>query len=446
MARLNPPHHAPSTRPQLHHSPLACEDVNMRWSTPWLVLLGSRRALLNAAAHWPTALLVGALLVLSAGFARNYDGVDLRSEPWWLIGPYAASFITSLLLFGLYRSIFGKRLPVRVFPAFLAIYWLTAPLAWLYAVPYEMFLTPRQAIDANAWTLGVVALWRVASVARVAQVFLKCSWWRAFLIDLWFGVAIIWVASFFAPAPVLDVMGGLRLTDEERARSSLVFATRFLGFFATCVLGIAALVAANGINRRPGDADPSSTPLEPLRALVALPKRRPIRMRPIIIASLCAAAWIPLLIWQQPKQAAAHHIDTLARNHSFNDVLAALSKLQPSDLPVAWHVPVGDPGDRPADQLRSMQLAVTRAPFTVPTWIRRAYVDQTGLRLRQLHYFGHAPTWVEQLENAHPYWLEDNERSPGDTTRAELEWMLQQRDCLSMREIAALEHVFGRKE
>ena len=53
----------------------------MKASTLPLYLIGSRRAILDiASSRW--SLLIGAIFVLSAGFAREYDGEDLIGEPW----------------------------------------------------------------------------------------------------------------------------------------------------------------------------------------------------------------------------------------------------------------------------------------------------------------------------------------------------------------------------
>lgn len=68
-------------------------------------LLGSRAAILDATAYLPACLLIGVLLVLSAGFVRANDDEVLCTIPWWLLSPYAASLATSLLLVGLYRLI-----------------------------------------------------------------------------------------------------------------------------------------------------------------------------------------------------------------------------------------------------------------------------------------------------------------------------------------------------
>jgi len=44
---------------------------------------------------------VGLLFVISAGFAREYDGESLLHEPWHLLIPLGASLVSSLLLFSL---------------------------------------------------------------------------------------------------------------------------------------------------------------------------------------------------------------------------------------------------------------------------------------------------------------------------------------------------------
>src|SRR5262245_33154150 len=63
-------------------------------------LCGSRDAIQTIAGnrHAPW---IGLLFVLSAGFAREYDGEDLLHEPWYVVIPVGASLVTSFLLFSL---------------------------------------------------------------------------------------------------------------------------------------------------------------------------------------------------------------------------------------------------------------------------------------------------------------------------------------------------------
>lgn len=55
-----------------------------------------RHAILELAAN-RQAIWLGLLLVLSADFAREYDGEDLLREPWRLALPLFASLLTSVL-------------------------------------------------------------------------------------------------------------------------------------------------------------------------------------------------------------------------------------------------------------------------------------------------------------------------------------------------------------
>jgi hypothetical protein len=57
----------------------------MQVRTIFLYLIGNRQAILDIAAdrRW---LGIGALFVLSAGLAREYDQEDLVHEPWFLQG------------------------------------------------------------------------------------------------------------------------------------------------------------------------------------------------------------------------------------------------------------------------------------------------------------------------------------------------------------------------
>jgi hypothetical protein len=63
-------------------------------------LVGDRQAILKIAAD-RRAIGLGFLFVLSAAFAREYDGKDLLHEPWHLAIPLVVSLIASYLLFGL---------------------------------------------------------------------------------------------------------------------------------------------------------------------------------------------------------------------------------------------------------------------------------------------------------------------------------------------------------
>jgi len=176
-------------------------------------LVGRREAILKIAST-PSVLGVGAMLVLSAGLARNYDKPALWREPWRLLGPYGASLATSGLLFVLifgiawFRRMIGPG-ALRSYRAFLTVYWATAPLAWLYGIPFEKMLSPLKATEANLWMLGLVSIWRVALMARVVSVMIGVRAFLVFVVMMIVVDAVVWSAIVYSPVPLIQVMSGV---------------------------------------------------------------------------------------------------------------------------------------------------------------------------------------------------------------------------------------------
>jgi hypothetical protein len=105
---------------------------------------------------------------LPAGLAREYDGVFLPCEPWRLLIPFAVSTAMGTILWSAF--LLPRKSGTVGLRSFLGVFWMSAPLAWLYGIPYERFLSPLAAFNANLWTLGIVTIWRVAWVTRVVSV------------------------------------------------------------------------------------------------------------------------------------------------------------------------------------------------------------------------------------------------------------------------------------
>src|SRR5205085_6636802 len=140
----------------------------------------------------------------SAGFAREYDGEDLWHEPWHLLIPLAASLVSSFVLFTICFVRVVNNDPDRpsffaAYRSFLTLFWMTAPLAWLYALPYERFLGPGPATSANLWTLALVAAWRVAIMVRVVSVVTDRGWAPSLFLVMAFADAVALTAVFVMP-------------------------------------------------------------------------------------------------------------------------------------------------------------------------------------------------------------------------------------------------------
>src|SRR5688500_8263915 len=87
---------------------------------------------------------IGCLLVLITAVPRNYDQSYLFSSPFWLFGPLLFSFFSRTFLFIClyYRFIRPNLDEGTVRPStgsqwvsFMSLFWMTAPVAWLYAIP-----------------------------------------------------------------------------------------------------------------------------------------------------------------------------------------------------------------------------------------------------------------------------------------------------------------------
>jgi hypothetical protein len=159
--------------------------VRLRLATLVEYLIGRQKAIQEIANN-RHSLLIGFLLCFSAGLARHYDGKYLAREPWFLLAPAGASILTSSILFlfiYIATSVRARKIIpgiVRFYLSFLGLYWMTAPLAWLYGIPYERFVNDVDAAQANVWTLELVSLWRVLLISRVVSVLTPCSFFSGF--------------------------------------------------------------------------------------------------------------------------------------------------------------------------------------------------------------------------------------------------------------------------
>jgi len=133
--------------------PPAAERVTV--ATVARFLFGSREAILMLA-NGRFVLPLALVLVFSAAIARQYDHVYLLKNPGFLVRPLVASFLLasflySILLVAFWRNLEPPRPGFRAYVTFLKLYWMTAPMAWLYAIPFERWMGVMDAAVANLW-------------------------------------------------------------------------------------------------------------------------------------------------------------------------------------------------------------------------------------------------------------------------------------------------------
>jgi hypothetical protein len=304
----------------------------MRIRTLAAYLVGDRGAILSVAAD-RSAVAIGAIFVLSAGFAREYDGVDLRREPWRLILPFTASILMSTLLylairFGLAPHIRREKQYPQSYLAFLGCFWMTAPLAWLYAVPYERFLSQRGAATANLATLGLVALWRVLLITRVSSILSGRRFISAIFLVMVIADPVLLFALHSAPVPILITMGGVQLTAREQVIRDWTFIGGVTAVLSLPVWVIGAIIAMvrsrTAARAAPADIPEAKTSLE---------------YGIWVLAFLSIVVWIFAARGPQREQRLAADVDQLLLSGKLHDGVAAMSAHSRSEFPPVWEPP-----------------------------------------------------------------------------------------------------------
>jgi hypothetical protein len=115
----------------------------------------------SSAVHtqWRAFLTFGLVCTWLAGIGRYWD--NPRAHLWQTLGlgSVAYVFVLAFVIWALLAPLRPRNWSYRNVLLFLT---LTSPLALLYAIPVEKFMTWQSAVSANVAFLGVVAAWRVA--------------------------------------------------------------------------------------------------------------------------------------------------------------------------------------------------------------------------------------------------------------------------------------------
>lgn len=326
-------------------------------------LIGDRESILRIAAD-RSAIWIGLLFVLSAGLAREYDGEDLLREPWHTLIPLAASLLLSFLLFLPFWIRFEpayRPALVSAYRAFLTLFWMTAPMAWLYAIPYERLLSATGSVRANMWTLALVAGWRVLLISRVLSVLTNRSFWNVFVVVLAVADAALQIAISFVPVPVLQFMGGVRLTESEKLIQGTTFLLRFFGMIGLLVLVPAALFALF-MGRGAWSA------------VEADARQAPLTRTPVFYVALASlAVWIGILPLTQPEQQLRHVAERSLREGRISEGIELMSAHRREDFPPHWDPPprVGYASEVPP--LLDVMEALADGP---DDWVRAVYLDK----------------------------------------------------------------------
>jgi hypothetical protein len=335
----------------------------MRVRTLFLYLIGDRQAVIDVAAD-RRALWIGCVFVLSAGLAREYDGKDLVHEPWHLAIPFAASLVFSWVVFGILYEVALKhdwKGPSfwRSYRSFLTLFWMTAPLAWIYAIPYERFMDPLEATEANLTSLAVVAFWRVTLMSRATSILMGCSFAAAAFSILFVADVVALVAVSQAPFPLIEVMGGVRLTPSEAMVREITLSLGCWGLLGLPVFVIGLLVILCQRGRA----------WQMPEAVVEADRVAGQGLGWLAVGSVFF--WLPILPFTQREQLLRSHVETELQEGQIADALAEMSRHRQEDFPPHWEPPpkLGYREAKP-DLLAVMEEIVQHPPAD---WVRNHY-------------------------------------------------------------------------
>lgn len=354
-------------------------------------LLGSRDAILEvASSRW--SILIGILFVISAGLAREYDGENLLHEPWHALRPLGASLVSGTTLFLLVHLVAWMKSgksesnPPGFFVSwmrFMGVFWMTAPMAWLYAIPYERWTSPVDAIKLNLWTLAIVALWRVVLMVRVIQVIYGIKGIFAFFLVMIFSDAVVFTVITTVPTPVIDVMGGIRQSERDALLASVTFSVTILSILTAPVWIIGALVSIGML--RPNWPSLPNTSIQ----------AKPIGLLAIAVVSILA--FIPLLVIAQPEQLKKHKTEQLFMKGDIDDALALMSQYEPSDYPPHWNPPPRIGYRESVPSLDHVRDAMTKN--WPADWVAKVYLEKIDRELRyQLMPYWTNASWTDIAE------------------------------------------------
>lgn len=346
---------------------------------------GNRRAIERGASSCWT-LLIGAILVGTAVLARNYDGVSLLDRPQFIWRPFLMSLVSSFVIFWFAYGplglgvIEGESDPLEndeipsfwaQYFSFLGVFWLTAPIAWLYAIPVEHWWSPLEATKWNVGMLALVSVWRVILISRVLSVLSGRNVVFCLLLVLCPAMVEAFLAVGFFQVDMVGAMGGVRLLDSPERQfmndvREIVSEVSCLGTVAAVTMFGTLLI--NGEFKSKRKKAPRNLP----RLKFTSPPRFAVSLSLISLAAWLTLAWVSF-----PPLRNLAKMETLVWSGQSEEALVFLESVGPEGFPPNQRIPP-DPWVGRGSSLIEMVEALQA---DTPDWIVQLYQNHVSIFL-----------------------------------------------------------------
>ena len=185
-------------------------------------ILTFRRPSDAIATHWTLYFAFGITMTWLAGVGRYWD--NPRAALWQHLGLGSVAYVFCLALV-LWLIMLPMKPQRWSYQNVLLFVTLTSPLAFLYAIPVEKFMSLQAAQATNAWFLAIVAFWRLALLVWFLRTFAGLSRQASVIGSLLpIALIIITLSILNLEHVVFNFMGGIRgIRAEDQSPSDAAY-------------------------------------------------------------------------------------------------------------------------------------------------------------------------------------------------------------------------------
>jgi hypothetical protein len=252
---------------------------------------------------------------------------------------------------------------------------MTAPLAWLYAIPIEIMADEMTSLRFNLTLLSIVSIWRVLLFSRVVAIQFGLRRWVPLLWILVPCMVIAFFALLSAQLSMVSLMGGIRLTQTQQVLmnyQSAVAAGCFYGIIPVLIAALGAIAMSRSPNHRSKEIGSED-----------LSMGRSVWLWPAVsgVVLLVAATFF------QPKLMRSAQVDNLLRKGAVEDAIGRMQTYGESAFPPVWDPPPKHPSHgelQPAITLIADAIETTNPE---PWIVDRLMVQADEIALRQEGWF-----------------------------------------------------------